>query len=213
MLKVVGIGPGSRDYITAAAIKAIKGAKTLVGSKRQLESFEDVDCAKILLGFGSDCKDVFTSGDGMVVLASGEPGLYGILDLVLKYVPAEFVEVIPGISSVQYMMAKLKLPMKDAVVVSLHGRDGKVAYKVKDHSTVIVLTDKNRGPIYIAKALIKSHIREVDIYVGENLSYDDEIINKYAPEELAKSKNHFGMNVVVIKKCINMTTESPMHYL
>lgn len=213
MVKVVGIGPGNRNYITAAAIKTIQGAQRLVGSQRQLQLFEDVKCPKTILSIGIDYREVFDPKINTVVLASGEPGLYGILDLVLRHVPPEEVEVIPGISSVQYFMAKLKTPMKDSVVVSLHGRDNDIVDKVKNHQNVIVLTDKTQGPNYVAKKLLENFIDDVTLYVGQNLSYYDEVIKNYTVEELAKAEEDFGMNVVVIKKCNNTVSESPMHFL
>lgn len=124
MVTVVGVGPGAREYIVPAALRRIEQADVLVGGKRHLKLFEELECVKIAIETGLDFKDILNRKGRVVILASGDPGLYGILDVVLKYVNKEEVEVIPGISSVQYIMAKLGMPMKDVAVVSLHGRDG-----------------------------------------------------------------------------------------
>ncbi|WP_422445157.1 precorrin-6y C5,15-methyltransferase (decarboxylating) subunit CbiE [Thermoanaerobacterium sp. DL9XJH110] len=208
-MTVVGMGPGAPEYITPAALQRIGKADVLVGGKRHLELFTGLDCEKKVLGAGTDFKEILNRKGNVVVLASGEPGLYGILDLVLRCVEREKVEVIPGISSVQYFLAKLKIPMKDLAVVSLHGRKQDLLSKMKEHATVVVLTDERHTPGYIAGILKQNGILNRTIYVGQNLSYEDETIEEYTVEELAKSQKEFAMNVVVVT-CGNLPSASPI---
>ncbi|MCR4429580.1 MAG: precorrin-6y C5,15-methyltransferase (decarboxylating) subunit CbiE [Tepidanaerobacteraceae bacterium] len=212
MVTVVGVGPGARDYMVPAAIRRIEQADLLVGGKRHLNLFQDLKCEKIPLEKGLNFEDVFSRKGCVVILASGDPGLYGILDLVLKYANREEVEVIPGISSAQYIMAKLALPMKDSAVVSLHGRMADMASLVNEYRTLVVLTDENHDPRFIARLLKENGIKDRILYVGENLSYDNEEIEKYTVEELARSQKKFDINVVVIT-CGNMPSASRTAFL
>lgn len=212
MVTVVGVGPGAREYIVPAALRKIEQADVLVGGKRHLKLFEELDCVKIAIETGLDFKDILNREGRVVILASGDPGLYGILDVVLKYVNKEEVEVIPGISSVQYIMAKLGMPMKGAAVVSLHGRKTDIVTRVKEYGTLVVLTDENHDPPFIARLLKDSGIKDRFLYVGENLSYDNEVIERYTVEELAQSRKKFDINVVVIT-CGNMPSASPTDFL
>ncbi|MDI3481366.1 MAG: cobalt-precorrin-7 (C5)-methyltransferase [Tepidanaerobacteraceae bacterium] len=212
MVTVVGVGPGAREYIVPAALRRIEQADVLVGAKRHLNLFKELKCEKIPLEKGLNFAEVLSRNGRVVILASGDPGLYGILDAVLKYVKKEEVEVIPGISSAQYIMAKLLLPMKNSAVVSLHGRTAEIAEHAKKYDTLVVLTDENHDPPFIARILKESGIRDRVLYVGENLSYDNEVIARYTVEELAQCRKKFDINVVVIT-CGNMPSASPTAFL
>lgn len=174
-----------------------------MGGQRQLDLFRYLKCEKISFSKTDELKKLLDYPGNVVVLASGDPGIYGILDLVLRYKNKEEVEVIPGISSIQYIMAKLRLPMKDMAIVSLHGREEDLLTKVHNNSITVVLTDKEHNPRYIAEKLMKESISDVKIFVGENLSYAEEVITSFTVEELVKSSKEFDINVVVIKRCGN----------
>ncbi|MCX6089249.1 MAG: precorrin-6y C5,15-methyltransferase (decarboxylating) subunit CbiE [Candidatus Atribacteria bacterium] len=212
MVTVVGIGPGTWEYVTPAALQKIEGADVLVGGKRQLALFQDIDCIKIPFEKGMDFPVLFHRTGQIVILASGDPGLYGVLNLVLKYVSKEYIEVIPGISSVQYIMAKLRMPMKNMAVISLHGREEDIASKVKEYDTLVVLTDENHDPRFIAQILKQGGIKDRIVYVGQNLSYENEKIERYTVEELMENQKKFDINLVVIT-CGNMPLGSLMSVL
>ena len=49
-LHIVGIGPGSKEYLTFKAFNIVESSDILIGSKRALELFNDVNTEKIELG-------------------------------------------------------------------------------------------------------------------------------------------------------------------
>lgn len=78
VLYIVGIGPGSSDYITPAAAAAVEDSETVFGSKRALELFPDVNEAVVLSAGDMDEKlemaaDLAVSGR-VSVLSTGDPG-------------------------------------------------------------------------------------------------------------------------------------------
>ncbi|MDI6604270.1 MAG: precorrin-6y C5,15-methyltransferase (decarboxylating) subunit CbiE [Thermoanaerobacteraceae bacterium] len=198
MVTVVGIGPGDEKYITPIALEKIKSADVLVGGNRNLELFSDMTCEKIIINANTDYQEIFKKKGHIVFIASGDPLLYGITDVILRYKEKSDIEIVPGISSIQYIFSKIKISMNDMVVVSLHGREQELISKVKEYKKVAVLTDKRHTPQYIAKLLMENGIYEKTIYIGENLSYENEKISKYKVSELYKCKDEFDMNVVVI---------------
>ena len=99
--------------------------------------------------------------------------LFGIIDY-LKKKDIVVDEVIPGISSFQYMMTKLKKSWQDALLISLHGRDEKLEGVIKCKLSVI-LTDSKNTPNFISKKLYELGIIG-KMYTGYNLSYDEEVI-------------------------------------
>ncbi|KXG77746.1 Cobalt-precorrin-7 C(5)-methyltransferase [Fervidicola ferrireducens] len=213
MISVVGIGPGNPDFLTIAALKRIKEADVLIGAKRHLEIFEDVQCEKVIFNSKTDLSKLVKRRGRIVILSSGDPGIYGILDAVLKCAGKKDVEVVPGISSVQYMLARLKIPAKNAAVLSMHGRQVDIVPVVKNHRVVAVFTDSSNTPQKIARTLLLNKIVDRIIHVGENLSYDSEKIKSYKLEQLASSEENFQLNLVVIEKCGNTDSESPTSFL
>lgn len=209
MISVVGIGPGDKKYLTPMARLRIDEAELLLGGKRILELFPEAKAEKILFSWEMNLREICKRSEKVVVLASGDPLLFGVLDWVLQNLPSEEVEVISGISTVQYMLSKLRIPLKDVVVTSLHGRDGQIFPLVLTHRTVVVFTDTRNTPVTIARALWGRGLGECMVWVGENLSLESESIQGFRAEELAQKEDQFSLNLVVIQRCIPSCLEFP----
>jgi len=198
MITIVGMGPGNRNFIVPYAINRIKKADILVGGKRNLAEFKDVNCQKVPIDALTNYADVLSKKGNIVILASGDPSLYGITEVILRYVMKDDLEIIPGISSVQYMCAKLKITMNELTVISLHGRSEDLAGKIKKNGKVAVFTDDTHTPQYIARLLKGTEMSCLKVYVGENLSYENEVIYCFDVDELSESDIKFGLNLVMI---------------
>ena len=130
----------------------------------------------------------------ILLLASGDPNFFGIVDF-LKGKGLPIKEVLPGLSSFQYLMGKLQKSWQNAFFLSLHGREDNLE-KIKSHKLSILLIDKFNTPDKISKELYRLNIKG-KIYVGFNLSYDDEkIIIKNIGEEI---ENISSLGVVIIE--------------
>ncbi|HHT62242.1 MAG: precorrin-6y C5,15-methyltransferase (decarboxylating) subunit CbiE [Bacillota bacterium] len=200
---IAGIGPGALSYITPAALEAVKKADILVGGKRNLEIFQDLK--KETYEFKSSMEELFLFVEKgrrtrkVCVVVSGDPGFYSLLDFFLKKLGPEALEVIPGISSFQYLFAKLAKPWKDFSLCSLHGRTTGIKEKLLKTGGVFLLTDRNNHPGVIADYLISQGLEKYIITVGENLSYPDERILSGRPHEI-KQYRFSDLCVVVIEK-------------
>jgi precorrin-6Y C5,15-methyltransferase (decarboxylating) len=90
----------------------------------------------------------------VVVLASGDPGYFGIVRLLGARFGRENLRVLPGSSSVSVAFARAGLSWDDAVTVSAHGRDPRRAVNVcRAHRKVAVLTAPDFGPADLAESL------------------------------------------------------------
>jgi len=90
----------------------------------------------------------------VVVLASGDPGFFGIVRLLGGQFGRENLRVLPGLSSVALAFARAGLSWDDAVTVSAHGRDPRRAVNVcRAQPKVAVLTSPDFGPAELAEAL------------------------------------------------------------
>ncbi len=179
---VAGIGPGSGEYMTPAALNKIRSAKFLVGGKRALAEFStanQITCAitrdldapinfvreKILLG-------------EVVVMVSGDPGYYSMLDLLRKNFPPSMIEVIPSISAMQLAFAKIALPWHDATLLSFHGRQpARAALEYSAGKILGLLTDAEFNSATISKILIDcGWSGDSSVTICARLSYPDEKI-------------------------------------
>ena len=198
MLNVVGIGPGNEGYITEVGKKIIAESDVLIGGKRNLEIFENFCGEKIVLGANLvEIKNYINENieKNITVIASGDPSVYGIGKYLSKNVDNEKMDIIPGISSMQYMFSRIKVDMNDLYMTSSHGREPDFDYLLS-HSKVCMVTDPKIGPREIAREIIKRDLKKT-MAVGENLSYDNEKITIGKPEDILKIEN-YDMNIVVI---------------
>ncbi|WP_378956299.1 precorrin-6y C5,15-methyltransferase (decarboxylating) subunit CbiE [Pelosinus sp. sgz500959] len=177
---VVGIGPGSPDYILPIASRTIAQAQVVVGSKRALDAFAPSDSKTKVID--RDIQGVLTfiaeslMTSDVVVMVSGDPGFYSLLvALRSKFTPSQLT-VIPGISSVQLAFARMSEVWQDARLISMHGRkasDEDLAYK--PNKKLGILTDHEHNPSHIAQVLM-DHGWPIDgqVWLGEGLSYEEE---------------------------------------
>ena len=114
-----------------------------------------VEHAVVLKGDLSEALARIEGTDGsVVVLASGDPGFFGIVRLLGARFGRENLRVVPGRSSVALAFARVGLSWDDAVTVSVHGRDPRCAANVcRAHPKVAVLTSPDFGPAELARTL------------------------------------------------------------
>jgi precorrin-6y C5,15-methyltransferase (decarboxylating) CbiE subunit len=208
VFSVVGIGPGSLDYLLPAAEQEIKNSDLLVGGSRHLELFSGLNKKTFVLdGRISEFADFIRSNKEkhkIAVLVSGDPGYYSLLGLVRKnFDPSEYI-VIPGISSFQLAFARVKLEWKDAQLLSLHGRpltilDKYISEDEGTGGTLALLTDKNNTPYKISGYLISKGCRDRKVFIAENLSYPDEKITETTLKNV-KEKDVYNLCVMIILK-------------
>ena len=157
-IDVVGLIGG--DCFGAAARQALTGATVVVGSKRQLRLASlGPDAEQVVLG--GPLADVLAvierrrdRGARVAVLASGDPGFFGIARVLASRFGRPALRVHPAPSSVSVAFARLGSSWDDAVVVSAHGRplDEAVAALVSA-DTAAVLTSPDNPPEAIGAAL------------------------------------------------------------
>lgn len=198
MIYIVGLGPGNIKYLTEEGKRVIHASDVLIGGKRNLESFLGFKGEKLELG--NNLSEVVTYIKGhkdeknISIIASGDPLIYGIGKFLLGQFPKEELVIIPGISSIQYFFSKIPLDMNDLYITSSHGKQPDFD-RVLAMEKVAMVTDQVIGPSEIAEEIMKRQLNKV-MWIGENLSYEEEKVTKVKPKEIIGKK--FAMNVVVI---------------
>ena len=175
---IVGIGAGDPDYILPIAKRKIDSARVLIGGKRSLDTFARSDQKTFAITGNLDATLEFIRQEinlsEIVVMVSGDPGFYSILDLIRKNFDSKILETIPGISSMQLAFARLNLPWHDARLISFHGR---ISNDLEPNKTLGILTDREYNSKTISQILIDHGWNsETRIAILSRLSYPDESI-------------------------------------
>lgn len=156
MITVVGMGAASG---AAPAGDVAAGAELVVGGRRHLDAVRLPEGVRtVVLGALAPALDTVAEyvarGRPVTVLASGDPGFFGIVRALAERFGPERLDVRAGVSSVAAAFARVGLPWDDAVVASAHGRDLRTAVNVcRAHPKVAVLTGPGAGPAELGAAL------------------------------------------------------------
>ena len=205
---IIGIGPGSEDYLTKKALDTVKISDYTVGSTRAIELFENVK-GKIAFNV-KDLVDKLEEGvelainDNIVsILSTGDPGFSGVLNTVLriskeKDFPKENIEVIPGISSLQLAAAKTYIQWDNANVMTFHGRENTEDILPVINNGKITIALPSRKVKDMAQFLLDNGIEdERKVVVCERLSYPDERIVESTLKDIAQSEFTY-MCIIII---------------
>ncbi len=188
MITVVGMGAGPALSGEAAAEDVAAGAGLVVGGRRHLDALRLPEGAeRVVLGALAPALDTVAEyvGEGrqVVVLASGDPGFFGIVRVLAERFGAGSLDVRPGVSSVAAAFARAGLPWDDAVVASAHGRDLRTAVNLcRAHPKVAVLTGPGAGPAELGAAL-RADART--LVVASALGSPEERVERVTPAEAA----------------------------
>ncbi len=203
-IAVIGVGPGGENYLTGKAMEIISQADVVLGGKRHLETFapQGKDSFTIANNLAEMVSYIKANRErNIVILATGDPGLYGILTYLKKHFEAKDLLVIPGISSFQEAFARLAMPWQDAILLSTHGREpAAVAATIKEHGKAAVLTGPNATPSMLAAMLEQMGLGEKTVHLCCNLTLATEWVKTYSVKELANDsagKEHNCVMVIV----------------
>ncbi len=201
---IIGIGPGTEDYLLPIARRTIEASDCLIGGKRALQVFHDLHKEEIPLeGKFEEVIPYIERNRGkkkIAVLLSGDPGFYSFLGKISRILKKEEYGVIPGVSTVQIAFARIGEGWEDAAVLSLHGRRvDNLAERVKEASKIFLFTDPGFPPEKIASYLLERGVDNRRAIVMENLTYPDERILDADLEHISGMKGS-GLCVMIIEK-------------
>ena len=172
-------------------------ADLYVGGRRHLEGLPGRH-----LVIGGDLGPVLERIAGepgrVCVLASGDPGFFGIVRSLAERFGPQALDVRPAASSVSLAFARLGLPWDDAVVVSAHGRPlPTAARRAAAAPKAAVLTSPESPPEALGKELAVLGARHRRVVVCSRLGMPDEEVNDVDLDRLA-SGTWDPLSVVVL---------------
>lgn len=186
---LASLGGGTPDTMTAQCAGALKRAGCILGARRLLETLpagctenrvaavKPRDLLDAILKQNQDCAVVYSGDAGFY---SGARGLLPLLEE--HHIPAQ---MLPGVSSVQLLSARLGRPWQDWELVSAHGVDCDPVAAVSRGKSAFFLTGGTLGPAEICQKLTEAGLGELGVTVAENLSYPEETVASGTAAELA----------------------------
>lgn len=199
-LWMIGAGPGEPSLISAYALEVMRGAQVVLATERLYEAFQPilenvrlVSLTEMETFLADNPEDV----SRVAVLASGDVGFYSISRRLTEKLSGRWeIERVSGVSSLQYLSAKLNIDYDDIKTVSVHGRDRSVIPFVSYNGKVFVLTGGQYRVQDVAEQLYQANMGHVILHVGENLSSGQERILSAAPAVIREME--FGNLAVLL---------------
>ena len=189
-LTIVGAGPGNADYILPKAKHIVDTAGYVFVDHRYLSlvSHERREAFGKISEMPGKVKEKLEECN-VAVVVSGDPLFYSLTKLLTAYIPMEYIDIIPGISSTNYLAAKCRRTTENAAFLSSHGRETsmeEVLLALKSGRDVYMLCDGRHGPDWLARELCRRGLPEIPMAAGSRLSYEDEYIQEGKAEDFAE---------------------------
>ncbi len=175
-ISLIGCGCGE---LTPEAQDAINRAELLIGSGRLLQQYKKGLPAVEAVSAESIREAIRTADCGEVcVLFSGDSGFYSGARLLLPLLAGgqDEVRLLPGISSVQLLSARLCRPWQDWKLCSAHGAECDIVDAVCDGKPAFFLTGGKQSPDALCRELTEAGLGFLRVYIGENLGTERECV-------------------------------------
>lgn len=186
---LVGIGPGGTGGMTGEVRQAIREADCLIGARRMLEAVREAGQTVCEAVAPDDILQCIRERQGtrrFTVVLSGDTGFFSGARRLLPLLKDCETRVLPGLSSMQVLCARLGTSYEDVVPVSLHGRDVDIVPDVARHRRVFALVGGPEGAAALCRALTAAGLGRVRVTVGERLGYPEERLTAGTAAELAE---------------------------
>jgi precorrin-6B C5,15-methyltransferase / cobalt-precorrin-6B C5,C15-methyltransferase len=203
---VIGVADERLDLLSPEARQALVEAEVVVGGRRQLWLWQSWPGRPPVgpggwtpetLEVGADVDELartvrqraVEASRRVCVLASGDPGFFGIVRALVRMVDRRALRVLPAPSSVSQAFARLGLPWDDAMVVSVYGRSlADAASILRTAPKAAVLTSPDSPPEAVGRALLEAGAIMDLVAVCSRLGSSEERVTELTLSDLAAGR-------------------------
>ncbi len=186
-LALIGVGPGPEQYLSQEAAERIRAADLVIGAGRMVRAVDTAGKQTFCAWDPAVIRDYLAAhpeSGKPVILLSGDTGFYSGARRMMQELKEYELEVIPGISSLSYLAARLGRSWDQIKTVSIHGRQQEVVSLLRHHREVFVLLENGRQIGGLCQELITYGYQNIIVRIGEDLGMETERITGGRPEEL-----------------------------
>jgi precorrin-6y C5,15-methyltransferase (decarboxylating) CbiE subunit len=232
-LFVIGVGPGSKKYITEYTKEVIKNSNFIIGYRYTLSTISHLIDRSIQQVFEVTMKnqeeiylhvfnDLMKDNDQCIVPFTGDVNFSEseVVDRLLEIFGEDNVELIPGISSIQVASSKSMIPLDKATIITFHVT-GDIEEKkldlvkaVVDKKSIILVPrpwpsnpSKNFMPSEISLFLKENEIdtSKINVWIFENLTNGEKETVFRGKMDLVENKKFSDLSVMVIDQNTRQT--------
>ncbi len=189
---LIGTGVGEGTGLTAAASASLRRADLVVGAERML-SIPEASGKPHLMEYMPDRIFDYLGKHPeyrqIAVLLSGDVGFYSAARTISQKVDPTEYDIFShcGISSVQYLCARIGVPWQDVKLISAHGRAANIVGEVRRSPAVFSLLDGAEGTRRMCALLQEYGLSNVTVMMGCDLGSEDEAFIYGTPAEVEKA--------------------------
>ena len=188
-ITLIGTGCGTPATLTEEGKHALERAEVIFGAARVLSGLpgvctrtSDSSRKKTVQAKPKQICDLLAGYveegtiENAAIALSGDSGFYSGARILKERILERFgdicpVEIIPGISSVQMLAARLGIPWQDWNLVSAHGVGCDPVYEIMKGKETFFLTGGKYTADVICRELAEAGLGDLRVTVGENLTY------------------------------------------
>ena len=188
-ITLIGTGCGTPATLTEEGKHALERADVIFGAARVLNGLPDAvtqtsdsSREKTVEAKPKQICDLLeeyiedSNIENAAIALSGDSGFYSGARILKERILERFgdicpVEIIPGISSVQMLAARLGIPWQDWNLVSAHGVGCDPVHEIMKGRATFFLTGGTYTADVICRELVEAGLGDLRVTVGENLSY------------------------------------------
>lgn len=198
--RIIGVLDDGKASLSEIALLHLAQADLIIGAERTLALFADVMSAQAirrpLKGALTAVPEVIRAALAdelrVVVLATGDPLMYGIAGYLAAHLCVDALEVIPNVSTIQLACARLGMPWQEMKLCSVHSQDAGewqrgsdarhgmylLLQQLRHVPRLAVLTSPQNSPDRIARMMLAEGMQDGwHIAVCEHLCLPDEHIH------------------------------------
>jgi cobalt-precorrin-7 (C5)-methyltransferase len=225
-LYVIGVGPGSKKYLTDFSKEIIKQSHFIIGYKFTLNTIDHLLDRSFNQVFEITMKNqeeiylnvynnLMKENDICTVPFTGDVNFSEseVVDRLLYLFGDENVYIIPGISSIQVAAAKSRVPLDKSSIITFHvtgdieEKKIELVKSIVDKKSVILVPrpwpsdpSKNFMPSEISLFIKEKGLdtSKIDVWVFENLTNDEKETTFTGKMSSLENKNFSDLSVMVI---------------
>lgn len=202
-LTIIGIGEDGVSGLGDEAKRIVVTAPAVFGGARHIElaaSLIKGECEAWQSPFERSVEAILARrGSPVVVLASGDPFLFGVGATLARHIDVSEMHTIPAPSSFSLAASRLGWPLQEVATVSLHGRPlDLVRPHLQPGARVLALTSDESGPRALAELLCESGFGQSCLTVLEALGGERERVTRQIACHFALEGIH-SLNVCAVE--------------
>ena len=180
---IIGVGKSGASSLLPEICQLINQAELIFGGERLLDMFPAAQGQRTVIKNNlAEIIEVIKANLGekqMVVLASGDPNLYGIAKYLTSRLGKDIFEIVPNVSSMQLAFASIKESWDDATLASVHSRPIEdIVETVRSSDKIGIFTDEEHTPAAVARVLLAHGVDGYQAYVCEELGGREEKVTR-----------------------------------